>query len=124
MRKIGEKLNYSGRSGMPARTLQFKPLWFSVSQEELNRPRQYYVGSLIRVIDFPKLTCESLHDPDDDLNWVSFCRARVWGARGDRAFLLVPRPSYLGAIRLELHGDWLYIFGEVDEDAHTLRDIT
>jgi len=27
----------------------------------------------------------------------------------------VPQPSYLGAQRLELHGDWLFIYGELEE---------
>lgn len=108
------KIQYSGED-----VIQFQPLWFPISQEEFSRPLQHYIGLPARVTEFPKLTCESLRDPDQSLIWVSFCRAGVWGLRGDHAFLLVPRPSYLGASRLELHGDWLYVYGEVDEDTDT-----
>jgi hypothetical protein len=105
------KIQYSGED-----VIQFRPLWFPVSQEEFSRPVQHYMGLPVRVIEFPKLTCESLSDLDQGVNWVSFCRAGVWGVRGDHAFLLVPRPSYLGASRLELRGDSLYIYGEVNEE--------
>src|SRR5215469_7698485 len=113
------KIRYSGED-----VIQFQPLWFPVSEEEFSRTLRHYVGLPVRVIEFPKLPCESLRDPVQGLNWVSFCRAGVCGVRGDHAFLLVPRPSYLGAVRLELRGDSLYIYGEVDEDADARPTIT
>jgi hypothetical protein len=45
----------------------------------------------------------------------------VWGVQGDRAFLLVPQPSYLGAQKLELSGDWLLVYGEIAEEQPEIR---
>ena len=46
---------------------------------------------------------------------LSFFKGGVWAVKGNRAFLLVPQPSHLGAQRLELRGDWLFIYGELEE---------
>jgi len=97
------------------RSIQFDPQWFTVSAQEFNRPVQAYMSFPVRVLEFPKLPYESLQDPDLGLKWLSFFKGGVWGVKGDRAFLLVPQPSYLGAQRLELHGDWLFIYGELEE---------
>jgi hypothetical protein len=95
--------------------IRFEPSWFRVSREEFNRPVQAYIGGLVRVVEFPRLPYVSLQDPELGLTWLSFFKGGVWGLKGNRAFLLVPQPSYLGAQRLELHGDWLFIYGELEE---------
>ena len=97
------------------KSMQFDPQWFTVSAEEFNRPVQAYMSLPVRVLEFPKLPYESLQDPELGLVWLSFFKGGVWGVKGNRAFLLVPQPSYLGAQRLELNGDWLFIDGELEE---------
>jgi hypothetical protein len=94
---------------------RFEPRWFTVSAEEFNRPAKDYMSLPTRVVEFPKLPYASLQDPELGLKWVSFFKGGVWGVKGDRAFLLVPQPSYLGAAILELRGDWLLIYGEVED---------
>lgn len=95
--------------------IRFEPRWFTVSPEEFNRPVQAYIGFPVRVVEFPKLPYVSRQDPELGLTWLSFFKGGVWGVQGNRAFLLVPQPSYLGAQRLELRGDWLFIYGELEE---------
>lgn len=51
-------------------------------------------------------------DPEQNLVWIAFFKGGVWGVQGKRAFLLLPRPDYKGAERMELLGDWLMIYGE------------
>jgi len=97
-----------------AKRIQFEPQWFTVSAEEFNRPVQAYMSFPVRLLEFPKLPYETLQDPELGLKWLSFFKGGVWGVKGNRAFLLVPQPSYLGAQRLELHGDWLFIYGELE----------
>ena len=109
------KIRYSGDD-----VVQLKPMWFTVSPGEFNRAPRPYIGFPVRVIDFPKLPYESLRDPERGLKWVSFFKGGVWGVKGNRAFLLVPQPSYLGAQRLQLHGDWLYIYGELEQTSPTV----
>jgi hypothetical protein len=104
------KIRYRGRN-----VLQFEAMWFSISRKEFDKPSQPYMGFPIRVVEFPKLPYIARADPDYDLRWLSFFKGGLWGVRGDRAFLLVPQPSYLGAPQLELSGDWLLIYGEVEE---------
>ena len=100
--------------------IQFEPHWFIVSPQEFNRPPQSsYMGFPVRILEFPKLPYVSRRDPKFNVRWLSFFKGGVWGVRGNQAFLLVPQPSYLGAQRLELRGDWLLIYGELDEsDGH------
>ena len=93
---------------------RFEPRWFTVSSKEFNRPVHAYIGSPVRVVEFPRLSYVSRQDPKLGLTWLSFFKGGVWGVKGNRAFLLVPQPSYLGAQRLELHGDWLFIYGELE----------
>lgn len=104
------KMMYADR-----KSLQFQPIWFTVSPEEFNRSTQPYIGFPIRIVELPKLPCVSTNDPKFNLRWLSFFKGGVWGVRGNQAFLLVPQPSYLGAQRLELRGDWLLIYGEFVE---------
>jgi hypothetical protein len=108
------KIRYAGR-----KSIQFEPLWFTVSPQEFNRPPQSYMGFPVRVVEFPKLPYVSRRDLKFNIRWLSFFKGGVWGVRGNQAFLLVPQPSYLGAQRLELRGDWLLIYGELEEpDGH------
>jgi len=55
----------------------------------------------------PRLVMSAVDDAVQGIRWVSLQRAGIWGIRGGRAFLLVPRPSYLGACTLTIKGDWL-----------------
>jgi hypothetical protein len=96
-------------------SIRFEPQWFTIPSEEFNRPTHAYMSFPMRVLEFPKLPYESLQDPELGLKWLSFFKGGVWGVKGNRAFLLVPQPSYLGAQRLELRGEWLFIYGEVEE---------
>jgi hypothetical protein len=97
------------------KSIRFEPRWFKVSAEEFGRPARSYISLPVRLLELPKLPYESREDPKLGLKWVSFFKGGVWGVKGDRAFLLVPQPSYLGAQRLELRGDWLLIYGEVGD---------
>ena len=112
-------IRYHDRKG-----IRFEPRWFAVSSEEFNRPFHAYMGFPVRVVEFPRLPYVSREDPQLGLRWLSFFKGGVWGVdvKGNRAFLLVPQPSYLGAQRLELRGDWLFIYGEI-EDADYGPDI-
>jgi hypothetical protein len=103
-------MRYHERKG-----IRFEPQWFTVSPKEFGRPVQAYIGFPVRVVEFPKLPYVSRQDPELGLIWLSFFKGGVWGVKGNRAFLLVPQPSYLGAQRLELRGDWLFIYGELEE---------
>ena len=47
------------------------------------------------------------------LRWVAIFKGGVYGVEGDRSFLLLPRPAYGGAERLEIDGDWLVVFASV-----------
>src|SRR6478736_233361 len=108
------KIRYAGR-----KSIQFEPLWFTVSPQEFDRPPRPYMGFPVRVVEFPKLPYVSRRDLKFNIRWLSFFKGGVWGVRGNQAFLLVPQPSYLGAQRLELRGDWLLIYGELEEsDGH------
>jgi hypothetical protein len=104
------KIRYGERN-----VLQFEPMWFPISREEFGKPPRPYIGFPVRVVEFPKLPYVACADPGYDLRWLSFFRGGVWGVRGDRAFLLVPQPSYLGAQQMELDGDWLLIYGQLEE---------
>ena len=95
--------------------IQFEPRWFTVSVEEFNRPVRAYISFPARVVEFPRLPYVSRQDPELGLTWLSLFKGGVWGVKENRAFLLVPQPSYLGAQRLELRGDWLFIYGELEE---------
>jgi hypothetical protein len=106
-----------------SRTIRFEPRWFPISAEEFNRPVRTYIGLPARIVELPKLPYASQQDSEPGLRWLSFFKGGVWGVNENRAFLLVPQPSYLGAQRLELHGDWLFIYTEVDEVNNRPPDI-
>jgi len=71
---------------------QFEPRWFSFV------PRQTHLG-------------ESLEDRKHNLRWVAEFKGAVWGVRGNRSFLIIPRPAHTGCDRLGFEGDWLLIYG-------------
>ena len=77
--------------GAPAVT--FEPQWFSAVPQW---------GSNVEV-----------EDATLKLKWVAMFKAGVYGVQGGRSFLLLPRPAYSGAERLELDGDWLVIYATV-----------
>jgi hypothetical protein len=107
-------------AGKPRFTLD--PEWFTVQGSEFRRPpRAYMTFQVIPRIEMPRLPYEVLDDPEQNVRWVSLFRAGVWGVQGDRAFLLVPQPSYLGAQKLELSGDWLLVYGESTEEQPEIR---
>src|SRR5262249_45990393 len=87
-------MRYHERTG-----IRLEPQLFAISAEEFNRPVKAYMSFPVRVLEFPKLPYEVLPDPALGLKWLSFFKGGVWGVQGDRAFLLVPQPSYLGAQR-------------------------
>lgn len=43
---------------------------------------------------------------------VAVFRGGVWGVRNEKAFLLLPRPAYLGADDLKVDHDWLIVYGD------------
>ena len=88
------RIHYDG-----AKVVQLEPQWFPVQSE------------------WPKPVIE-LADPQHGLTWLSRPRGGVYGVQEGRAFLLLPRRSYLGAEKLELQGDWLLIYdaGGIDEE--------
>jgi hypothetical protein len=61
------------------------------------------------------VSATKLADPGQQLTWVAEFKGSVWGVRGDKKFLILPRPDYRGCERLELDGDWLVIYGEEDD---------
>ena len=64
----------------------------------------------------------AVDDAAQEIRWVSLQRGGVWGIRGNSAFLLVPRPSYLGVCTLTIKGDWLLGYDDcVTEDEPDLR---
>jgi hypothetical protein len=54
-----------------------------------------------------------LEDQMLKLRWVAMFKGGVYGVERDRCFLLLPRPAYGGAERLEIDGDWLVVFASV-----------
>lgn len=61
--------------------------------------------------DWPPFTVnDRLPDPEGEVTWVALFKAGVWGQKGSQAFLLLPRPAYLGAGSLRIEGDWLLIY--------------
>lgn len=53
-----------------------------------------------------------LKDPREDITWVALYKEGVWGVRGNRAFLVLPRPTYKGIEKLGFEGEWLVMYGE------------
>jgi hypothetical protein len=48
----------------------------------------------------------------EGLNWLSLYKGSVWCLRDKKAFLVLPRATYLGATDLQVAGDWLVVFGD------------
>lgn len=63
----------------------------------------------------------AIEDKEQDIRWAPMFKGGVYGIRGDRSFLLLPRPAYRGADELELQGDWLVIYAEEKEVARYNR---
>jgi len=53
-----------------------------------------------------------VRDASQQIDWLGVGKGGVWGIRNKRAFLLLPRASYLGATDIQLDGDWLVIYGD------------
>ena len=100
-----------------AGTHRFEPKWFPISwvflaeQREQNEPNRQQRQAVLKEWQndggFPRFVMAAVDDAAQQIRWVSVQRAGVWGIRGNRAFLLVPRPSYLGVCTLVIKGDWL-----------------
>jgi len=86
------RIRYGGR-----KEFTFEPIWtqFFESRE---------LGSFIEVEDRVK-----------GLRWIALFKGGVWGVRGNRAFLLLPQPTYKGSEKLEIKGEWLVIHGELED---------
>jgi len=110
-------IRYAGKS-----RFTLDPEWFAVEGIEFRHaPRAYMTFQVIPQIEMPRLPYEVQEDPEYNVRWVSLFRAGVWGVEGERAFLLVPQPSYLGAQKFELSGDWLLVYGEITEEQPVIR---
>lgn len=96
---------------------RLEPQWFPISSAFFYNPQQ---RSKINSKDpqllvqewhddgaLPRVVSAAVDDGEQNIRWVSLMRAGVWGIRGSRAFLLVPRMSYLGVCTLQIKGDWL-----------------
>lgn len=100
-----------------AEPLRLEPLWFPISgaffsdQREQNRPNRKQSHAMVKEWQndggFPRFVMAAVDDAAQKIRWVSLQRAGVWGIRGDRAFLLIPRHGYLGVCTLAIKGEWL-----------------
>lgn len=100
-----------------AESSRLEPQWFPISpaffSERLkrNKPNQHELQSIAKEWHndgaFPRFVISAVDDAAGEIRWVSLERAGVWGIRGSLAFLLIPRPSYLGVCTLTIKGDWL-----------------
>lgn len=79
------------------KTARFEPVWFAGIPEWS--------------------TNDELEDKEYDLRWIATLKGGVYGVQGNRSFLLLPRPGYAGAGKLELNGDWLVIHGQPGKDS-------
>ena len=88
-----------------------EPRWFDVRAllHPEGRPRE-------RFQDFPRGMNTEFNDEKHGLRWVGVTRAGVWGVRGDKGFLVVPRTSYLGVCTFVFVGGWLNGSESCDED--------
>jgi len=96
---------------------RLEPQWFPISpsffSEQLGRKKpnrqqaEKIAGEWHNDGGFPRSVRAALEDAAQNIRWLSLQRAGVWGVRGNRAFLLVPRSSYLGVCTLTIKGDWL-----------------
>lgn len=56
-----------------------------------------------------------LEDPLTGWRWLATFKGGVYGEQDGRSFLLLPRPGYQGASKLQFQGNWLLIYGDRDE---------
>jgi len=65
--------------------------------------------------DFSTKGRVKVEDHEQGVVWMALFKGDVWRVDGSRAFLLLPRPGYLGSEQMELGGDWrdwLVVHGE------------
>lgn len=82
-------IRYSG-----SKRVTFEPQWVS-------RPNDLHYSWISPV-----------RDASQQMDWLSVHKGGVWGVQGQRAFLLLPRATYLGATEIRLDGDWLVMYGD------------
>lgn len=82
-----------------ARDAVFEPRW-------MPKPLDLHEWSPREEKDTP-----ALKDDVEQVTWMSSYRGSVWGVKGDQAFVLLPRATYLGAEEITVQGDWLSIQG-------------
>lgn len=109
-------IRYAGQQ-----TVTLEPQWFPVSREEfLHGQKKPPVAGA----DLPRTPGQVLEDPQQGITWVALARGGVWGIRGERGFLLVPRLADPGVGHLTIQGDWLVAFETAEpvpaEDEHPL----
>jgi hypothetical protein len=115
-----------------AEPFRFKPQWFPISmaffsdQPGQNRPDRQQLQAIVKEWQndggFPRFVMAAVDDAAQEIRWVSLQRAGVWGIRGNRAFLLIPRPSYLGVCILTIKDEWLLGYDDcASEDAPDVR---
>jgi hypothetical protein len=112
-----------------AEPFPFKPQWFPFSlaffSDQQNRPNRQQLQVIIKEWQddggFPRFVMAAVDDAEQQIRWVTLQRAGVWGIRGNRAFLLTPRSSYLGICTLTIKGEWLLGYDDcASEDAPDL----
>jgi hypothetical protein len=82
------KVRYSGKT-----QFRLEPDWFN---------GEPYWGSNVE-----------LEDTELGLKWVATFKGGVYAIQKGKSFLLMPRPEYGGARKLELNGEWLLIYAGV-----------
>src|SRR5262249_61350825 len=99
-----------------------EPLWSNFDPEDVGHSPPPSSGFPVRLVEYPVFPYVSRRDSEDkNLTWVSLFKGGIWGLRGNRAFLLVPQLAYLGAQRLEIRGDWLLIYGRLEQSQPNVR---
>jgi len=89
-------INYAGANDIR----DFKPRWYSVSDDWWAVAESAETGTT------------QVEDPEYGIEWIAPVKDGVWGWKDDKAFLILPRPTYIGSRQLELSGEWLLIHGE------------
>jgi hypothetical protein len=84
---------------------------FIEEQQWISQPSRFY----------PRF--KGVKDPIQKIDWVSDYKGGVWGQDGNRAFLLLPRSSYLGATDMHIEGEWLLIYGDDCLPAYSHEEI-
>jgi hypothetical protein len=124
---------WNGQAYVPYEPGDFRalsPRWFDASQ--LAEAELFWA---IRYRGAPTLTLDpqwfpaiprgtdnvDVEDPVLALRWVALFKGGVYGVQGERSFLLLPRPAYRGAERLQLEGEWLVVYATVTTDSTNPR---